>query len=74
MALIVRDQDSKLQIQVNLGTDAFGKEIFRTKTYSKVKSEAQDEDLYEVANALIDLQEHPAYRILRNSTAKYEED
>ncbi len=74
MALVVNHLDSRLQIQVHLGTDNDGKEIIRTKSYSRIKSDASDEDLFEVANALVDLQEHPVVAIRRNSNAEYEEE
>lgn len=74
MALLINPLDSRLQIQVHLGFDDDGKEITRTKSFSRIKDEVSDEDLYEVANALADLQEHPVIAIRRNSNAEYEEE
>lgn len=73
MALVANSLDSRLQIQLHLGVDDEGKNITRTKTYSRIKGEADDQDLYDVANSLVGLQEHPVLFIRRNSIAEYDE-
>lgn len=74
MAVIANSLDSRLQIQLHLGVDGDGKDVTRTKTYSRIKGEASDQDLYDVANSLVGLQEHPVLFIRRNSNAEYEEE
>ena len=54
MALAVNPLDSRLQIQLHLGVNEEGKEITRTKSFSRIRSEVSHEDLYEVANSLVD--------------------
>ena len=74
MALVVNNLDSRLQIQVHLGVNEDGRDITRTKSFNRIKSEASDEDLYDIAISLVDLQEHPVIAIRRNSNAEYEEE
>ena len=71
MALEVNSLDSRLQIQFHLGVNEDGKDITRTKSYSRIKDETTHEDLYDVANSLIDLQENPVIAIRRTSLAEY---
>lgn len=65
MAVNVTPLDSKLKITFNAGLDSNGKEISRAKTYTNVKAEAQDEDVYAVAEILTSLQSDPVLRIGR---------
>lgn len=74
MALLVNNLDSRLQIQVHLGVDDNGRDVTRTKNFNRIKSESSDQDLYDVANSLLDLQEHPAIAIRRVSNAEYLEE
>ena len=74
MALAVNPLDSRLQIQLHLGVNEAGKEITRTKSYIRIRSEVSHEDLYEVANSLVDLQEHTVIAIRRNSNDEYGEE
>ena len=74
MALVLNHLDSRLQIQLHLGVNDEGRDITRTKSFNRIKSDASDEDLYDVAAALVDLQEHPVIAIRRNSNVEYEEE
>ena len=74
MALAVNPLDSRLQLQFHLGVNDEGKEITRTKSFSRIRSEVSHEDLYEVANSLVDLQEHTVIAIRRNSNDEYGEE
>lgn len=65
MPVVVNPKDSKMRIRFNTGVDTDGKEILKTKTFSRIKSEAQDEDVIAVANELIGLQEYSAANIVR---------
>jgi len=73
MALEVRPIDARLQIQFDLGLGQNGRRVTRTKTISSIKSDVLDQDLYEVANALIGLQEHPVAEIRKVSQSEYVE-
>ncbi|MFY9176873.1 MAG: DUF1659 domain-containing protein [Caldicoprobacterales bacterium] len=74
MALVLNSLDSRLQIQFHLGVNEEGREITRTKSFNRIRSEAGDEDLYEVAAALAGLQQHTVVAIRRNSNVEYGEE
>ena len=74
MALVLNHLDSRLQIQLHLGVNDEGRDITRTKTFNRIKSDVSDEDLYEVATALVSLQEHPVIAVRRSSNVEYEEE
>lgn len=74
MALLLSHLDSCLQIQLHLGVNEDGRDITRTKTFNRIKSDVSDEDLYEVALALVGLQEHPVIAIRRSSNVEYGEE
>ncbi|MGI6706574.1 MAG: DUF1659 domain-containing protein [Clostridia bacterium] len=71
MALEVTAMDARLQIQFDLGLNQDGRRILRSKSLSRVKSDVSDEDIYEVAQALIDLQNYPAASIRKIATSEY---
>ena len=63
-------QDSKLQLRFVVGTNpTTGAPIIKTKTFSKVKSSAVDQDVYDVATTLVGLQKYPVdeIRLLKSS-------
>ncbi|NMB32730.1 MAG: DUF1659 domain-containing protein [Clostridium sp.] len=74
MALAVNDLDSSGSIRFHLGVNEDGKDVTTTRTFSGVKPNADDEDLYEFLNALIDLQKNPVISIIRTTKKQYEED
>lgn len=49
---------TKMQLRLNTGLDGEGKEILRTKTYSNVKTSAENQAIYDVASSMAGLQEH----------------
>jgi len=59
MALNTIVQDSKLKLQFDGGLDEKGNTIVKSKTLSKVKSTATNDDVYEVATTLSGLQTLP---------------
>ncbi|WP_053954697.1 DUF1659 domain-containing protein [Inediibacterium massiliense] len=65
MAVNVNLAPSKLKVIFSNGVDENGKEKKRSKTYPNVKPTATDEDLYNVALTLIDLQENEALEVGR---------
>jgi hypothetical protein len=60
MAVVVTvPRDSALQLRLVVGTNPdTGAPIINSKTFTKIKSAALDQDAYDVANALIDLQKY----------------
>lgn len=71
MAVVVTNNPSGLRIKLNLGVDdSTGKTIVKSKTYSNIKPDAADQDLFDVGDALASLQKHSLVEIARidNST------
>jgi len=69
MAVERNEAPSRLQLQFQTGVDNEGKPIIRTKTYANVKPATSDEDLYQVGEALAQLQQHMLMDILRHDSA-----
>lgn len=70
MAVIVTKNLSSLKLYLNKGLDENSKQITGTKTFNFVDSNANDEDIFAVANAIANLQKHDVFNIVRldNST------
>ena len=60
MATVVTvPRDSALQLRLVVGTNPeTGAPIVNSKTFNKIKSTAIEQDAYDVANALVDLQKY----------------
>ena len=60
MATVVTvPRDSSLQLRLVVGTNPeTGAPIVNSKTFTKIKSAALEQDTYDVANALVDLQKY----------------
>ena len=60
MATVVTvPRDSALQLRLVIGTNPdTGAPIINSKTFNKIKSTAIEQDAYDVANALVDLQKY----------------
>lgn len=56
VAVTAQPMDTRLILTFYLGDDQDGQPIEKTKSFNNVKTSAQDEDLYEVAQALSGLQ------------------
>ncbi len=65
MAVEANIANCKMQLKLNTGLDENGKEIIKTKTYSNVKSDAQDQGIYDVGSSLAELQDHALEEIHR---------
>jgi len=65
MPVTTNQLGSRLQLRLVEGTDEEGKEIIRTRLLNNVKSSALDEDVMDVADALIGLQKYPVSSIVR---------
>ena len=64
MAVIVVPRDSSLQLRLVTGTNPdTGAPVIESKTFNKIKSTAIEQDAYDVATALVDLQKYPVDEI-----------
>jgi len=65
MAIVVTvPRDSALQFRLVVGSNPeTGAPIVSSKTFTKIKSTAIEQDAYDVANALIGLQKYPLNEI-----------
>ena len=62
--VVVVPRDSSLQLRMVTGTNPeTGAPIIESKTFNKVKSGAIEQDAYDVATALVDLQKYPVNEI-----------
>ncbi|MBA7548576.1 hypothetical protein ES705_41037 [subsurface metagenome] len=60
MAVVVTvPRDSSLQFRLVVGTNPdTGAPIINSKSFAKIKSDSLDQDVYDVATALVDLQKY----------------
>ena len=65
MAIMAVKNPSTLKIKFNHGSDNNGKAIIRSKSFSNVKADASDDNLYAVTKALVALQDHDLYDVLK---------
>ena len=64
MSVITMNNPSSLKIKLNAGKDySTGNTIVKSKTYSNLKHNANNQDVYDVAKALMDLQESEVLEI-----------
>jgi len=65
MAVVITvPRDSALQLRLVVGTNPLtGAPIINSKTFNKIKSSAIDQNVYDVANALVGLQKYPTDEI-----------
>ncbi len=65
---------SVLRLQLQTGIDDNGNPIVRNKSLSNVKTDALDQDIFDVAQALVLLQEHILENVMRIDSARLEEE
>ena len=66
MAVKVGNNPAGLRLKFDLGKDLLtGKTKVKSRTFSNVKHDASNEDVYEVASALQSLQEYPVIEIAK---------
>ncbi len=63
---------SRLQLRLNTGLDENLKPIYRTRSFSNVKTDADNEDLFELAHEIGDLQTHTLEVVRRVNEAELE--
>lgn len=70
MAVVVTDNPTGLKIKFNFGKDLeTGQDINKSKTFSNVKSDAVNQDLFDVANVIASLQTGSIVEISRIDNA-----
>jgi len=65
MAVVVTPQESSLRLTLQVGTGDGGEPVYRVRTYNRVKPQASDQNVFDVAQALARLQVHPVAAITR---------
>ncbi|SDY64956.1 Protein of unknown function [Proteiniborus ethanoligenes] len=58
-------KDSKLKLQFDGGVNGKGDPVVKSKTFSKVKIDAVNDNLFSVATSLADLQDMPLIAVKR---------
>lgn len=64
MAVVLIKENSVLKLKFDCGLNNSGRVITKTKSLSNVKNSASDDDLYEVAKALVNLQQYTLQDII----------
>ena len=73
MPVDVTTVGSRLQLRLQTGFDEDGDPILRTRTFSRIKPDADNDDLFMVAQEFIGLQENDAHAIRRVDEVELEE-
>jgi len=72
--VITVPRDSSLQLRLIVGTNPeTGAPIINSKSFGKIKAAAVEQDVYDVAGALIDLQKYPVDEIRLEQEAQLTE-
>ena len=72
--VITVPRDSSLQLRLIVGTNPeTGAPIINSKIFGKIKAAAIEQDVYDVAGALIDLQKYPVDEIRLEQEAQLTE-
>lgn len=65
MAVIANQADSKLKLVFNAGLDENNKDIMKSKTFANVKTAVTNDNLYNLAVSMSDLQSYTISKIVR---------
>lgn len=65
---------SVLRLELNVGIGDNGNPVYRTKSLNNVKPAATDQDLFDVAAAIADMQDYTLNGISRVDSAQLAED
>ncbi len=71
MAVLPIQNPSSLRVKLDLGL-VEGKQKTKSKTYSNVKISATDQDIYDVAEAIMGLQKHTVLEIIKQDFTNLE--
>lgn len=67
MAVVSNPVDSVLVAQYQTGLSPAGAPIIRQKSFAGIKSDAADQDIYDVASALYSLLQYPLVGVRRDN-------
>jgi len=74
MAVNVIPVSARLQLRLNTGLDENLNPVYRTRSFSNVKPAADNEDLFELAQEIGDLQVHTMETVRRVDEVELEEE
>ena len=67
MPIISSGVETEMVVRYQTGTTAEGSPVIRQKSFSGLKMDVSDEDLYEAATTLFALLEYPLVSVTRNN-------
>lgn len=73
MAVQATKIKSDLVLRVITGQNEEGEDVLKTKTFSKVKTDAADQNVFDVANAIEAVLKHPVFEVKRVDSDLLEE-
>ena len=73
MAVIDIRENTRLKLELDGGMDG-NKQIIKSKTFTRVKPTAENQDLYDVAQALAGLQSLPLSKVKRLEEVQLKEE
>jgi hypothetical protein len=65
MAVLSTPLTSSMVLQVQTGVDGEGNPVYKNRTYNRVKTSADDQNIFDVALALADLQKNTLSAVSR---------
>lgn len=65
MAIVKKDQSTKLMLKVQIGTTGKGKDKYVQRTFATINPAVSDEDLLAAGTAFGDMQERPLNAVMR---------
>ncbi len=74
MAVSAIPLTARLQLRLNTGLDESFNPIYRTRTFSNIKTSADNEDLFELAEEISNLQLHTLDAVRRVDEYELEEE
>lgn len=74
MAVTATPITARLQMRLNTGLDENFNPVYRTRTFSNIKTSANNTDLYELAGEIGDLQLHTLDSVRRVDEYELEEE
>ena len=73
MTVVTMNNPSSLRVKLDGGlNDSTGKTIVKSKTYSNLKYDANNQDVYDVAQALMGLQDYTVLEVLKQDSTTLE--
>ena len=74
MSVITMNNPSSLRVKLDAGlSHSTGKTIVKSKTYSNLKNDANEQDVYDVAQALMGLQDYDVLEVLKQDSTTLSE-